>query len=77
MMSLDEVKRVADTRALFIVGLGEWLYFSNYSNGAYLAKMRLDGSEESILLREQVSNLFIEGGYLYFTANGVQQKIQL
>ena len=76
-MQTGETKLVADTRALYIVGLDEWLYFSNYSNGAYLSKIRVDGSEESVLVREKVSNLFVEGGYLYFTANGVQQKIKL
>ena len=52
-----ETQRVADVRALFVVGEGDWLYFSNYSNGAYLAKIRLDGTELTTLYKEEVENL--------------------
>jgi len=69
-----EMQRIADVRALFIVGEGEWLYFSNYSNGAYLAKIRLDGTELTTLYKEEVENLFIEEDMLYFTtAEGLKK----
>ena len=69
-----ETQRVADVRALFVVGEGDWLYFSNYSNGAYLAKIRLDGTELTTLYKEEVENLFIEEDMLYFTtADGLKQ----
>ena len=57
------------SRALYITGYGEWLYFSNYSNSAYLTKIRLDGSEETVLYKEEVKSLFVEEGLLYFTTN--------
>lgn len=70
-----ETQRVADVRALFIVGKGDWLYFSNYSNGAYLTKVRLDGTEMTILYKEEVENLFIEEDMLYFTtADGLKKN---
>ncbi|MFF5995729.1 DUF5050 domain-containing protein [Lysinibacillus sp. KU-BSD001] len=69
-----ESERVADVRALFIVGAGDWLYFSNYSNGAYLSKVRLDGTELTTLHKEEVNNLFIEENMLYFTtADGLKK----
>ena len=39
-------KRVTKSRAQFIVYADGWLYFSNYSQGAYLTKIRPDGSGE-------------------------------
>lgn len=72
-----ETQRVADVRALFIVGEGEWLYFSNYSNGAYLAKIRLDGTELTTLYKEEVKNLFIEEDMLYFTTTAGLKKTEL
>lgn len=72
-----ETQRVADVRALFIVGKGDWLYFSNYSNGAYLTKVRLDGTEMTILYKEEVENLFIEEDMLYFTTADGLKKTEL
>ena len=72
-----ETQRVADVRALFVVGEGDWLYFSNYSNGAYLAKIRLDGTELTTLYKEEVENLFIEEDMLYFTTAEGLKKTEL
>ena len=72
-----ETQRVADVRALFIVGQGDWLYFSDYSNGAYLAKIRVDGTELSTLYEEEVENLFIKEDMLYFTAEDGLKKTEL
>lgn len=70
-------EKVSENRAQYIVGQGDWLYFSNYSKGAYLTKMKTDGSEETILYREEVRNLFIENGYLYFTTPTGKKKIKI
>lgn len=65
---------LSDSRAQYIAGFGEWIYFSNYSNGAYLTKIRTDGTEESTVYREEVNNLFVDDGFLYFsTAEGMKQ----
>ncbi|KGR75664.1 transglutaminase domain-containing protein [Ureibacillus manganicus] len=67
-------ERVTDSRAQYIVGYGDWLYFSNYSNGAYLSKIRTDGTDESTLYQTEVKNLFIEDAYLYFfTPDGLKK----
>lgn len=69
--------QLSSTRALFITGVDEWLYFSNYSNGAYLSKMRIDGSDEMILYEQKVNNLFVESGFIYFTVDGEMKKMAL
>lgn len=72
-----KVELVSNNRAQYIVGYGDWLYFSNYSNGAYLTKIKTNGTEESIIYREEVKDLFIDNGYLYFTASSGKKKIEL
>lgn len=72
-----KMAQVADIRALYIVGAGDWLYFSNYSKGAYLSKIRLDGTELTTLFKEEVQDLFIEGDYVYFTAESGAKKVAL
>ena len=72
-----QIEKVADVRVQFLTGDGEWLYFSNYSNGGYLSKMHVNGSDESLLVREKVKNLFILDGFLYFSTESGNQKIQI
>ncbi len=68
---------VTDSRAQYIVGYGDWLYFSNYSKGARLTKIRTNGTEESTLYQTEVKNLFIEDGYLFFTTPDGLKKMAL
>ena len=70
-------EQVTNIRALYVVGAGNKLYFSNYSNGGYLTEVNIDGTGERVLIKEKVSNLFVEGGYIYFYANNQQQKIAI
>lgn len=66
--------QLSDSRAQYITGFGDWIYFSNYSKGAYLTKIRTDGTEESTVYRGKVNNLFVDDGFLYFsTAEGMKQ----
>ena len=76
-LSTGENKRLTKSRAQYIVGLGEWIYFSNYSNGAYLARIRTDGSDESIIYREKVSDLLVEDGYLIFATDEGLKKMEI
>lgn len=69
-MNTGKSERVTASRAQYIVYANGWLYFSNYSRGAYLSKIRPDGSGEVILNREDTKDLFVKDGYLYFTTNG-------
>lgn len=68
---------LTNSRAQFIVGYGDWLYFSNYSKGAYLTKIHINGTGESVLYQEKVNNLFIEEGYLYFSTEEGLKKMEL
>lgn len=64
-------------RAQYIVGYGDWLYFSDYSNGAYLTKIKIDGTEQSTLYKDKVSDLFVEDGYLFFTTDDGMRKMEI
>lgn len=66
-------KRLTNSRAQYIVYANDWLYFSNYSQGAYLAKIRPDGSSEELLNREDTKDLYVKDGYLYFTTNELKR----
>ncbi|MFJ7733286.1 transglutaminase domain-containing protein [Lysinibacillus sp. NPDC097231] len=66
-------KLVSRSRAQYIVYADGWLYFSNYSQGAYLTKIRPNGSGEQILNREDTKDLFVKDGYLYFTTNELKK----
>ncbi|GAB0171446.1 transglutaminase domain-containing protein [Lysinibacillus sp. CTST325] len=66
-------KRVSKSRAQYIVYADGWLYFSNYSHGAYLTKIRPDGSGETVLNREETKDLFVQDNYLYFTTNELKK----
>lgn len=71
-----KAQKVSDTRVQFLAHHDDWLYFSNYSNGGYLAKMRLDGSSLQVVREVEIDALKIErnkltykntdGKYLYF-----------
>ena len=76
-LNTGETNRLTDSRAQFIVGYGDWLYFSNYSHGAHLSKIRMDGTDESILYKAEVNNLFVEDGFLYFSTDEGLKKMEL
>ncbi|GLC90191.1 transglutaminase domain-containing protein [Lysinibacillus piscis] len=68
-LTTGKSKRVSNTRVQYIVYADGWLYYSNYSHGAYLTKIRPDGSDEQLLNREDTKDLFVKDGYLYFMTN--------
>ncbi|NLC20106.1 MAG: DUF5050 domain-containing protein, partial [Clostridiales bacterium] len=43
-----------------------WIYYSDYNNDGYLAKMRPDGSDKQILLKEKCGYINLMNDYLYF-----------
>ena len=72
-MNTGKSKRVTGSRAQYIVYANGWLYFSNYSHGGYLARIRPDGSGEEILNRENTKDLYVKDGYLYFTTSELKK----
>ncbi|WP_400195179.1 transglutaminase domain-containing protein [Lysinibacillus telephonicus] len=76
-LNTGENTRLTDSRAQYIVGYSDWLYFSNYSHGGYLSKIKKDGTEESIIYKKEVNNLFVEDGSVYFNTDSGLKKIEL
>ncbi|MFJ7951913.1 transglutaminase domain-containing protein [Lysinibacillus sp. NPDC096418] len=74
-MNTGKSERVTNSRAQYIVYANGWLYFSNYSRGAYLSKIRPDGSGEEVLNREDTKDLYVKDGYLYFTTNELKKMV--
>lgn len=73
-----EKTKLTDSRAQYVTAFGGNVYFSNYSNGARLTQMRMDGTNEKELNKTSSLNLYIEQPYLYFTSkNGLLEKIQI
>lgn len=72
-MDTGKSERLTDSRAQYIVYANGWIYFSNYSRGAYLAKIRPDGSGEETLNREDTKDLYVKDDYLYFTTNELKK----
>ncbi len=72
-ISTGKSKRISSSRAQYIVYADGWLYYSNYSHGAYLSKIRPDGSGEQVLNREETKDLFVKDGYLYFMTDELKK----
>ncbi|MEG0258674.1 MAG: transglutaminase domain-containing protein [Lysinibacillus sp.] len=72
-MTTGKKQRLSRSRAQYIVYANGWLYFSNYSNGAYLSKIRPDGSGEQLLNKEETKDLYVKDNYLYFTTDELKK----
>ncbi|MEO4053699.1 DUF5050 domain-containing protein [Solibacillus sp. CAU 1738] len=76
-LKTGENKQLSRSRAFYITGIDEWLYFSNYSQGGFLTKIKRDGTAEQIIFREHVENLWIEDNFLYFTTESGLKKTEI
>lgn len=60
---------------------GNWVYYTNSVYNYYLYKMRQDGSEKQILVKEPVLGINVVGEWIYYTSidrqNGGLYKIRL
>ncbi|MFJ7951912.1 transglutaminase domain-containing protein [Lysinibacillus sp. NPDC096418] len=70
-------KKVVDTRALYIVGAGDTIYFSNYSNSGYLTKMNINSLKTEVLVKQAVTDLTISGSDLVYKVGTKEQKIKI
>ena len=59
--------QVSATRVQHLVHIDGWLYFSDYSNGRYLSKMKLDGTEQSVVDYKSITSLKRDGNNLVYT----------
>ena len=69
--------KLIDIRAQYIAVYDGWIYYSNYSNGGYLYKVRTDGTENTRLNEECSIDIYVEYPYLYYTVNGIEIKMPL
>ncbi|WP_107950663.1 transglutaminase domain-containing protein [Lysinibacillus parviboronicapiens] len=69
--------KVMDSRALYITGVGDDLYYSDYSNGGYLTKMSLKTLKTGVLVKQPVSDLMIKDNNLVYKVNAKEQKLKI
>lgn len=70
-------KVISDDRALYLCSSGEWIYYSNYSNGGYLCKIKKDGTNKQVLNSSHSTNLYVKDGLLYYTNEKTQQNLSI
>ena len=59
-------QKVSDVRIMHLNYADEWLYFSNYSAGATLHKMKIDGSQLTRITDFKITSLKIENNQLIY-----------
>ncbi|GEK33940.1 transglutaminase domain-containing protein [Kurthia sibirica] len=69
-------KKLSHTRVQYLTYANKKLYFSNYSNSAYLSSMSTAGKSLKVLVKKQVSNLEVKGKYLYFKVGKKAYKMK-
>lgn len=59
-------QNICSDRAFFLCGYGDWIYFSNFSQGGHIYKIRTDGTAKQQVNSVYSTNLRIEGSSLVF-----------
>ncbi|HWI48073.1 MAG TPA: transglutaminase domain-containing protein [Rummeliibacillus sp.] len=74
-----KISKVVNDRAPYFAISGQWIYYSNYSNGGYLYKVKLTGKSKKIVKDFHVVNLYTRDNVLYYTVkkSGEMGKIEL
>lgn len=67
-----QAEKVSNTRVKYLLYANDWLYFSNYSNGAYLYKMKPDGSGSTLLVNKKVTAIKRQKNELVAYSNNVE-----
>ncbi|MFP3499406.1 DUF5050 domain-containing protein, partial [Pseudomonas sp. SIMBA_059] len=60
-------QKISNERANELVVYNGWIYFSNYSRGGYLYKMKTDGTQLTKITDFLISNLQRNGATLTYT----------
>ncbi|MCD8508883.1 MAG: DUF5050 domain-containing protein [Bacillus sp. (in: Bacteria)] len=71
------LQKLVDVRAYDIAIGNQWIYFSNYSHGGYLFKVKRDGSSLTGLNSTYSKDLALTDGVLYYTDQSTQDRIGL
>ena len=74
-LSNDTHKQITETACYYLAVYGEAIYCSDYDNAGYLTKVYIEDGSEEVLFEEEVLNLFIDNGTLYYeTIDGETYK---
>lgn len=76
-MTSGKKTKVLDKRALYITGVDQNLYYSDYSNSGYLTKLNLKTLKAEVLVKQPVTNLKISDNYLIYNMNAKEHKLKL
>ncbi|MFJ7738241.1 DUF5050 domain-containing protein [Lysinibacillus sp. NPDC097287] len=63
-------KQITDTACYYLAVYDEAIYCSDYDNAGFLTKIYIEDGSEEVLLEEEVLNLFIDNGTLYYETIG-------
>lgn len=69
--------KLADKRVFYIVGAGDAIYYSDFSNGGYLTKMKIQSLKTEVLVEKAVTDLRISDNNLIFKVGSIEQKIKI
>ncbi|WP_249664063.1 DUF5050 domain-containing protein, partial [Lysinibacillus sp. D4B1_S16] len=76
-MATGKKAKVLGKRALYITGMGQNLYYSDYSRSGYLTKLNLKTLKAEVLVKQPVTNLKISDNYLIYNMNAKEHKLTL
>jgi len=76
-MASGKKTKVLEKRALYITGMNQHLYYSDYSNSGYLTKLDLKTLKAEVLVKQQVTNLKIHDNYLIYNIQAKEHKLKL
>lgn len=80
-LNLDtmEKTKLTDDNVQYIAGYEDWIYYSNYSRGGYLYKIKTDGTENTELNNVDSEDVYIELPYIHYydNTNRIWDKIEV
>jgi len=65
-LTTNENKQIAATACYYLVTYNEAIYCSDYDNAGYLTKVKVEDGSKEVLFEDEVLNLHIQDGSLYF-----------
>lgn len=71
--TLNKVKITNDRSPYFAI-VGDWIYYSNYSKGAKIYKINIDGSSDQLFSEIQAKNLYSKDNRIYFNEYNTNVK---
>lgn len=73
-------EKITSQRAPYFAIAGEYIYFSNYSNGGYLYRIKKDGKGLALKLNDKHSvDIYLEDNYIYYIdkESGIKENIKV